>query len=348
MLEVLVIILVIAPLAPLLPIQHWGMRFFDFVRLQTLTLQIITLLTVLYLWETPSYLQWVLILSLCICAVYQVIIIYPYTPLYHRVKLKKEYYPQRLKLITANVLQTNTSYTKFINEIKRLDPHIFITMESDINWDAAVSKALPSYSYNAKASLSNFYGMHLYSKVPLDKTQINYLVEKNVPSIHVNLTHQGHEIQLIAIHPAPPSPTENETSKERDAELMIVGKICRRSNISTVVCGDLNDVAWSPTSRLFRKMTGFLDPRLGKGLYPTFHARYWLLRFPLDHLFYSKDLDVPILKRLRRFGSDHFGMYYEINIPRTEIDVSNPSLSKKEHSEVDTFIVEGLEEASTS
>lgn len=345
MLIILLITLVIAPLTPLLPFQHWSVRFFDFVRLQTLFLQIIFFLVLLYLWKNPSILELLLLVSLGLCALYQASLIIPYTIFYKKNNPKKKYYPERLKLVVANVLQTNTSYGKFIDEIKRIDPHIFITMESDKNWGEAMSKALPQYSESIKAPLSNFYGIHLYSKVKLDDSQISYLVDTKIPSIHTKLTFLENNIQLIAIHPAPPSPTENETSKERDAELMIVGKLCRQTNVPTIVCGDLNDVAWSRSSRLFKKMTGFIDPRIGKGLYPTFHASYWLLRFPLDHLFHSPDLNVPVLKRLRRFDSDHFGMYYEIQIPIKESNIPTPSLSGKVYSEIENLIEDGIEKA---
>ncbi len=346
MIIAIAIFLIVAPIIPLIGVKHWGVRFFDFVRLQTLTLQVTMLFLLIYLWDTPTYTQWFLQISLLLCIVYQAFLIFPYTFLNKQPKRIEKYYSQPLKLITANVLQTNTSYQKFIGEIQRLDPHLFITMESDQHWDDAIGKELPVYKHTTKVSLSNFYGMHLYSKIPLDHSQVQFLVEEDVPSIRTILTYLKHEIQIIAVHPAPPSPTENKTSKERDAELMIVAKQCRQSNISTIVCGDLNDVAWSRSSRLFRKITGFLDPRLGKGLYPTFHASYWLLRFPLDHLFYSKDLNVPVLERLRRFDSDHFGMYYEIQIPYKEADVENPTLTPTEHTEIKDIISEGLEEAS--
>ncbi|WP_236642006.1 endonuclease/exonuclease/phosphatase family protein [Dokdonia sinensis] len=340
MIIALILIFIITPLLPLLPSQHWSIRFFDFVRIQSIVIQVLILLSAIIFWEQWQSIQWVLIAALVLVLTYQCHLVRPYTPFYHRRKPEQAFAPKKLKLLTANVLQTNTNYNAFIKIVKDTDPDIVVTMESDKKWKEALSKPFTEYKHRLEATLDNFYGMHLYSKIPFDKAKIKYLVEADVPSMHCELTYADQTFNLIVIHPAPPSPTENETAVERDAELMIVGKICREQGNSTVVCGDLNDVVWSRTSRLFKKMTGYFDPRVGRGLYPSFHANIWLLRFPLDHLFYSKDMHVPVMKRLPRFGSDHFAMYYELAFPLVDIDVENPELTREEQEEINALIEE--------
>ncbi|MBT8445622.1 MAG: endonuclease/exonuclease/phosphatase family protein, partial [Gammaproteobacteria bacterium] len=124
----------------------------------------------------------------------------------------------------------------------------------------------------------------------------------------------GDRVRVHFLHPAPPSPTENPESGERDAELLILARSVAGGDRPVIVTGDLNDVAWSSTTRLFRRISGLLDPRVGRGMFNTFHAKIPILRWPLDHLFHSDHFTLKSIRRLPPIGSDHFALYTVLSL----------------------------------
>ena len=218
-----------------------------------------------------------------------------------------------IRIMTANVLTPNRNAKALIELVRENVPDILVTLESDLWWQAKLDTLEPDYPYTIKCPLDNLYGMHVYSRLPLADSKIDYLVEPDIPSMHTLLTlPSGDKIRHHFLHPAPPSPTENDESSERDSELIIVAKSVAEADTPVIVTGDLNDVAWSETTRLFRKISGLLDPRIGRGMFNTFHADYWSMRWPLDHLFHSHHFTLSKICRLAGFGSDHFALFTEL------------------------------------
>jgi endonuclease/exonuclease/phosphatase (EEP) superfamily protein YafD len=119
----------------------------------------------------------------------------------------------------------------------------------------------PQFRYRVAVPLSNTYGMHLYSKLPLTGSEVRYLIEPDIPSIRSRVQlPSGEWIQLYVVHPRPPVPTEAKDTKERDAEIILVGKESRMFKEGVIVAGDFNDVAWSENTELFQEVSGLLDP----------------------------------------------------------------------------------------
>ncbi|AVJ18335.1 endonuclease/exonuclease/phosphatase family protein [Serratia rhizosphaerae] len=313
--SILTCLLALVTIAPISTHPAWWVRVWDFPRLQILALALLTLLlnVTLLPWSSPWV--WGLAVVNLACVIYQARWIYPYTPLSKPQVLDFTGYEKkpRVRILVANVLTPNRHAEKLLALAASERPDVLVAVETDGWWEQQLAPLEQDYPYTLKCPQDNLYGMHVYSRLPLVDAEIQYLVDKEIPSMHMLVQlDNGPQVRLHCVHPMPPSPTENDESEDRDAELVLVGKSVVDAKTPVIVTGDLNDVAWSTTTRLFLKISGLLDPRRGRGMYSTFHAGYPFLRWPLDHVFHSDDFVLGSLRRLPSIGSDHFPIMAEL------------------------------------
>jgi endonuclease/exonuclease/phosphatase (EEP) superfamily protein YafD len=310
-------LLVVATLLPLWRYEAWWVRDLDFPRLQFAFLALGLIVATVFLLDLSRPAVWILLGTLLACLAYHAWWILPYTRL-HRPEVAsadRSAPESRIRILAVNVLMPNRNADALLRIIGEQDPDVVVAVETNKWWEDQLKPLDSEYPHALKCPLDNLYGMHLYSRFPLEDSKIQFLVESDIPSMHTLVVlPSGARIQLHCLHPAPPSPTENPESTERDAELIVVGKNVAEARLPVVVTGDLNDVAWSETTRLFRKISGLLDPRVGRGMFNTFHARYPFVRWPLDHLFHSRHFRLSQIQRLAAFGSDHFPILVELQL----------------------------------
>ncbi len=247
---------------------------------------------------------------------------------------------ERLRIMTANVLTPNHNSDGLIKLVHDFTPDVLVTLESDDWWQERLDVIEKDYPCTVKVPLDNLYGMHVYSRYVLSDVNVEYLVEDDKPSIHCFIELPcGQRVKAHFVHPAPPSPSENEESEERDAELVLVARRVEPEKYPTIVTGDLNDVAWSRTTLLFRKISSLLDPRIGRGMFNTFHAEYWFARWPLDHIFHSHHFALVSMTRLPGFGSDHFPLLTELALAPGENGVDDgPSPDEEDKEAADEIV----------
>lgn len=342
-------LLIVLSLLPFIRSQHWVFRVAEFIKLQLLVFQVPVFAWGFYLLAEFPWI-WGTQIAQGLLIGYHVFILVRYTKFWRKEKYDKgKDASDSIKIISCNVLQFNKEHDRFIDLIRKEKPQIFLTMESDATWEEALRKLESDYPNVVKVTLDNTYGMHFYTTLKINKSQVHYFVADDIPSIEAELeTADGHRFIFFAVHPPPPSPTEEENSKERDGDLLSVAKRVRDYKMPVVVTGDFNNVAWARSSILFKKTSKLIDARIGRGILSTFHANYWFFRVPLDLLFHSPNVFIDKLFIYPSVGSDHFPMGCTFFIDRYSDEQAEDieHLEQGEMSEVNELIVEGRQEES--
>ena len=328
--------------------KAWWVRIWDFPRVQLMALGAVALLLGLLAdpWRSVPRIALEALVGVAVC--YQAALVWRYTRLAPReVQASRLDDPaRRLSLVVSNVLQTNREADRLLDEVRSVDPDLVLCVETDEWWKGRLDALRATHRHVLQCALDNTYGMLLYSRLPLERTSIDFLLQPDIPSMQAHVVLRGGaRVWLNCVHPRPPAPGESDESLERDAELLLVGRRVREATVPVVVCGDLNDVAWSHTTRLFQRVSALVDPRKGRGFFATFHARWPGLRWPLDHVFHSPDFRVVAMRRLGYVGSDHFPVHLVLSHePAAEAEQAAPAADGDDVREARATVAEGVAE----
>lgn len=323
----------------------WWIRFADFPRIQIGIglLAVLVLQVAFFRWDGPAD---VIFSALVLGALaYQGLRIFPYTILAPRevIDARPADPARSIRLLVSNVLMENRKADRLLALIREKDPDLVLAVETDDWWTEQLEVLDGDFPYRLKQPQGNHYGLNFFSRLELRDPEIRFLVEPEIPSVRAGVRlRSGDWIEFYGIHPRPPEVQED--TGQRDAELLIVGREIRADGRPSIVAGDLNDVAWSHTTRLFQRISGTLDPRKGRGTFNTFHVRYPMFRWPLDHIFHEASFTLVRLERLSDIGSDHFPVFAELQFgPSAEKEQEIPSPDEEDLKEASSRIVQGQE-----
>ena len=342
-------LLILLSVLPFVPNQHWVFRAAEFIKLQLFLFQVVVF-GLVWVLIPPT---WPVLLMQGVHLVvigYHLYLLLRYTKFWKNTKhTPTKRASESVSLISCNVCQFNTQYERFTDFVLAEDPDILLTMESDEKWSRALETLKDKYPTFHDVPLNNTYGMHFLTRLKVHSVKTHFFVSSDIPSIEAELeTPDGQRFVFFGVHPPPPSPTEEPTSKERDGDLLSVAKCVRDMKLPVVVTGDFNNVAWGKTSILFKKTSELIDARIGRGILATFHADYLFFRAPLDLLFHSADIFIKKLFIYPTVGSDHFPVGCRFYIDRISMkqvkDIK--TLEQDEKEEVEELIQNGKGEHS--
>ncbi|MDT0632469.1 endonuclease/exonuclease/phosphatase family protein [Rubrivirga litoralis] len=323
-LSVLAVLLVLAVALPFVRKPYWWVRMFDFPRAQIAAAAVVVLVLfgVVHVgFAEPGGVEWAIMGLLALATAYEVWRMLPYTRLASVQTLDVDGAAEgrSFRLVISNVLMENRDGERWLETVRAEDPDLVVAVETDAWWAETAGALKDRLPHAVELPQDDTYGMCLYSRLELDDVEVRHLVEDEVPSLWVLARLPGGDrVRFVFLHPRPPRPDIAQDSTLRDAELVLAARDIVDFDEPVVVAGDLNDVAWSYTTSLFQKKADLLDPRVGRGLFATFHAQHRWLRYPLDHVFHSDDFALVGLQRLGNVGSDHFPIAIELALDESK------------------------------
>lgn len=315
LIAVVTALLVAATILPWVPWPHGLIRTCDFPRLQIACLAAALMPVTLLLGSAGAAGATLLLMQGAVIVV-QAAHCLPFTPLrpvQSPAHLGEIDHARVIRILSTNVKMSNRRFTALIELVRERQPDVLIVMECDDAWVEALQPLKDSWPHALEWPSDNTYGMMLLSKLPLVDPELRFVVLEDVPSIRTAVRLRNDDlVRLYAVHPEPPVPHVDTIG--RDGELVRLAIEVNEDPLPVIVTGDLNDVAWSRTTRRFQRLTGLLDPRVGRGFFNTFDARFPFLRWPLDHLFHDPQFRFIGIERLRDIGSDHFPILFELSL----------------------------------
>jgi endonuclease/exonuclease/phosphatase (EEP) superfamily protein YafD len=315
----LVLLLALVTLLPLLPVGFWPVRLCDFPRVQFGGLAIVGLLGGCVWVSFKGYESEPLILAsiLLVIAGWQFSHVLPFTPLEKKElpdATSADHSRPQTSVAVVNLQFDNKSKNQVVDQLAELQVDLLLLIEVNQAWQDQLSRLAEQYPFRVGVVLEEGLGIYLWSKIPLVDPEVRYLVTRDRPSVFCKLQVDQRMVHFVGVHPTPPGlriegKEERHDSRIRDAELVLIAKeVAKEQHVDWLITGDFNDVAWSHTTRLFKRLSGLKDPRVGRGLYTTYHAKHPLMRFPIDQVFISPNSRILAIQRFHPPGADHFAL----------------------------------------
>ena len=302
-LAVLAVALVAVSALPYWDSDLWFVRMADFPRLQLLVLLLAVGAALAVFVRRRPLLTAALLAAVAAAALGHAAALWPYRPGGENVAATCP--PERrLAVMVANVRLGNRTAEPLLEMVAREEPDLFLAMETDGWWDEALAPLSASMPHRAQEITGSFFGIHLFSRLPLVDPEIRYLAGQDTPAVLAGVAlPSGETIDLLGVHPRPPHPVQSSTP--RDAQLYAAALLARDGERAAVVAGDFNATPWESTVERMRRVGGLIAPRQGYGYVATYDAGSWWRRWPLDLVFHEAGFATLSLERLDAFGSDH-------------------------------------------
>ena len=218
--------------------------------------------------------------------------------------------PQSLRVLSFNVLSSNTRHAETVAWVRQTDPDLAFFPEVTAAWEAALEPLRATLPYRLAHPQGDNFGLAVFSKHPILEQEFIASRMVEVVMVRIVVAVAGRRVVLFGLHPFPPmSPA---TAADRDAVLRDLAARVRRETDPVIVAGDLNATPWSHAMRpLFA--AGLRDTQLGRGFSATWQRRNPIFAIPIDHLLLGGKVTATARRTGPDLGSDHRPIVAELH-----------------------------------
>jgi endonuclease/exonuclease/phosphatase (EEP) superfamily protein YafD len=254
-----------------------------------------------------------LVLPITLCAFFNLAQIIPY---YYAPERQIQDLPANtLKIMLANVEGSNKNYPALIQTVKSVNPDFLVLQEITDKWWSNIQVLTSVYPYFKAVPRPGGTGLAIFSRYPIEAAEVLFFDESTHPALYCKINLEGTLLAVLAIHP--PTPMNPIKFAYRNGQFAQAASIMKTAAEPKLLIGDFNTTMWSPYFEALVKDSGLRDARLGKGLYPSWHAGLPpFMSIPIDHCLVGKKIDVNSIETGNNTGSDHRPLILNLRIEK--------------------------------
>ncbi len=228
------------------------------------------------------------------------------------------------RLMSFNLLRTNTDYQATIDQIISEDPDFIFLMEVHSGWKTQFEKLKSSYPHQKIVSHQGYTGVAFLSKREWQAVEVFDSGVISNPSIDVTFAANPNlskslPLRIIATHPVPPFGAALTQSREKQL-IAIAKRISSNNELSetprgNLVIGDFNLTPWSPSFSRILAAGELSDATLGFGITPTLAPLpTWMGGLKVDHILKNELIATSDFRVKANSGSDHHMLIFDFSV----------------------------------
>lgn len=223
--------------------------------------------------------------------------------------------PQTITVMSMNVWGDNNQFHQVIDQVKRVSPDVLLLIEYSNQWHNQMTTLHSTYPHRMLEPRWHGYGIALFSKLPLEDTEVWQLSRKitDVPALSARVKLGDQSLRIAGLHTM--SPTNSLRMRLRTEQMNEIADLLKSVNEPSVLIGDFNCTPWSPFLKELAKTCSYRDSRQGQGYFASWNVElprfFWI---PIDHALVSKEVHVHHRTAGEACGSDHQPTIIELSV----------------------------------